>query len=331
MTVLNNSISLSLERLKMTLPSIEVVPYDPHWPQAFEEEKSLLEKIVGERCLALHHIGSTSVPGLKAKPTLDILMVAKNPQEIIPLLEANDYTYKGEYNIPFRYSFTKRMHRKVNLHVFAEENPEIELNLLFRDYLRTHPEAVAEYAHLKEQLLTQSSSFERTKSQLKGYTLGKDAFIKKILQQIGFNRLRLMQCTHNEEWEAAGLFRQKYFFDKLSLVDPYTWTFDHKDHRHFVLYQGITIIGYAHIQFWPQKRACLRIIVIDQPLRNKGYGKQLLMGGEQWLKAHGYQSLHIASSPEALSFYQTLGYEESPLDDPDHESDPRDTEIAKTL
>jgi GrpB-like predicted nucleotidyltransferase (UPF0157 family)/GNAT superfamily N-acetyltransferase len=315
----------------MTLIPIEVVPYDPLWPLAFEEEKRLLEKVVGDHGIAIYHIGSTSVPGLKAKPTLDILMVVENPPDIIPLLEAADYTYKGEYNIPFRYSFTKRTQRKVNLHVFAESSPEIELNLLFRDYLRTHPEAVTDYARLKEQLLTHPSSFERTKSHFKGYTLGKDSFIRKILQQAGFNRLRLMQCTHHEEWQVAGQFRQKYFFDALSLADPYTWTFEHEDHRHFVLYQGIDIIGYAHIQLWPEKRACLRIIVIDKPLRNKGFGKQLLAWCEQWLKEHGYQSLHMASSPEALPFYQTLGYEESPLNDPDHESDPRDTEIAKTL
>jgi hypothetical protein len=85
------------------------------------------------------------------------------------------------------------------------------LNLLFRDYLRTHPESLAEYAELKTHLLTQKESFEKNNSLFTGYNLGKDAFIRKILQQAGFNRLRFMKCTHYAEWEAAKLFRQKYF------------------------------------------------------------------------------------------------------------------------
>ena len=103
-----------------------------------------------------------------------------------------------------------------------------------------------------------------------GYNLGKDAFIRKVLKAANFNRLRFMHCTHHAEWDMAKKLRQQYFFDPIGISDPYTWTFDHKDHVHFILYQGVEIIGYAHIQFWPGQRAALRIIVIDEDYRGEG-------------------------------------------------------------
>ncbi len=311
---------------------IVVVPYNAKWPEMFEEEASAIKLALGDNCLEIHHVGSTSVPGLVAKPKIDILVAVADPSKTIELLEAIGYTYKGEFNIPLQYGFSKRGEININLHLFQTGHPEIELNLKFRDYLRTHPEAREEYAALKAELLTHESSFEIKNPPFSGYNLGKADFIRQILARTGFNRIRMLRCTHSAEWDAAKAFRQKYFFDLVPISDPYTWTFDHPEHMHLVLYQGTTIIGYTHVQLWPEHRAAMRIIVIDEPLRNMSFGGQFLDLCEMWLKAHGYKTLHVESRHESLNFYQQHGYQPMPFADPEgHETDPRDIAVGKDL
>src|ERR1700722_8568009 len=248
-----------------------VTPYNPDWPKIFEIEASKIKKALGPNCLAIHHIGSTSIPGLSAKPVIDIIGVIKDPEKAIEPLEGLGFTYKGEYNIPLRLYFNRSADININLHVYEEGHPEIELNLLFRDYLRNHPETRDEYAHLKEQLLKEKSSHEKNNSVFTGYNLGKDAFIRRVLKAANFSRLRMMKCTHYIEWDAVKRLRQKYFFDPLSIEDPYTWTFNHQEHVHLVLYLVTEIAGYAHIQLWPDQRAALRILVIDELYRHRDF------------------------------------------------------------
>src|SRR5262249_37767600 len=141
----------------------------------------------------------------------------------------------------------------------------------------------------------------------------------KILKLANFNRIRIMKCTHYAEWDAAKRLRNNYFFDPLSISDPYTWTFNHQEHAHLVLYNGVEIIGYAHIQFWPNHRAALRIIVIDEKHRGEGLGSQFLQLCEQWLKKQGITSLHDEARPNVVNFYRRNGYTEIPFEDPSGE------------
>ena len=311
---------------------IEVVSYDSNWPKQFEDESSKIKDILGDNFLAIHHVGSTSVPGLSAKPKIDIIAVVKDPERSIKQLEALGYDYRGEYNIPFHYGFSKRGSINVNLHVYKNNHPEIELNLAFRDYLRAHPNVRDEYAALKLELLEKSDFFDKNNSMFSGYNLGKNSFITRVLRKIGFDRLRFVICTHFAEWDAAKHFRQKYFFDKVPINDPFEWTFNHKDHIHFVLYKGWEIIGYAHIQLWPDSRAVIRIIVVNDKERNQGFGGKLLSWIEEWLKTKGYGSIHAESSPEALRFYRNQGYIKMSFNDPDgYEGDKRDIPVGKIL
>ncbi|MBP9692839.1 MAG: GNAT family N-acetyltransferase [Alphaproteobacteria bacterium] len=312
---------------------IEVVPYNPDWPRIFEADAAQMKQALGDNCIAVHHVGSTAVPGLCAKPKIDIILVVKDMVHVVQNLEKIGYEYRGEFNIPLHLGFKKRPPlSNVNLHVYEEGNPEIELNLLFRDYLRTHPEPLEEYAALKWELVKQDASHHIVHGPFKGYTLEKDVFIKKILNQVGFNGLCMRFCTHYDEWEAARGFRQKYFFDKVPVTDPYTWTFDHQDHVHFVFYRGTEIVGYAHIQLWKDQRAAVRIIVIDKNSRAQGLGGHFLTLCERWLKEKGFKTFHTQSSPDAYGFYKKQGYSEMPFNDPDgYESDPQDIEMGKVL
>lgn len=129
----------------------------------------------------------------------------------------------------------------------------------------------------------------------------------------------LARCTSTAEWEFAKTLRLKYFFEPLSIQDPYTWTFDHEDHVHFILYRDDRMTGYAHIQLWPDYRAALRIIVIHEQYRNDGLGSQFLHLCEKWLKKHGVKSLHDEARPSAIQFYRYNGYIEMPFNDPSGE------------
>jgi GNAT superfamily N-acetyltransferase len=139
-------------------------------------------------------------------------------------------------------------------------------------------------------------------------------------------------CHSDEAWQAARALRQKTFFDRLAVEDPYLWTFQHPDHQHFVLRTSNEFIGYAHLQLWPNQRAALRIIVIDEQFRRQGYGEALVAYCEQCLLAKGVKRLETAASPSAVNFYRKLGFHDMEWDDPEHHpTDPTDTPLGKEL
>lgn len=283
---------------------VEIFTYDPNWPKQFEVEAERIGSALGKELVAIHHVGSTSVPGLSAKPKIDMIAEVKTLEfNHIPLLELG-YTYRGGFNLPLRQSFTFRSPAlDVNLHVFEQGDPEVELNLMFRNFLRENEKEREAYAALKLKLIEEESAHQLS-GMYKGYTLGKDDFIRNILQKTGFNKLRFVICTHYAEWEAAKNFRNQYFFASRNIEDSYTWTFEHEDHRHLILYKGTQMIGYAHVQLWPNHRATIRIIVVNETHRGHGQGREFMCLIEKWLKFMGYRCLHAEASPDALAFYR---------------------------
>ncbi len=290
--------------------NIEIVDYNPNWPRIFEREKELFKS-----GMEIHHIGSTAVVGLSAKPIIDILAVVKD-LSAIPTL---NYESKGEYGIPFRRYFKKP---GFNLHIYEEGYPEIERYLLFRDWMRDHPDDRKTYDELKRELARQFPE------DIASYINGKEPFIRGIDAKDGFNGFRLVEARTRYEWQEVNRLRKEAFFSNRE--DPFCWTFTHPDHIHFVYYVRERIVGYIHLQRWPDHRMALRISVIDQPDRRSGYGKQFLTLVEKWIFQEGYQSIHIQSSPEAYPFYLSLGYQKAPFNDPDgYPTDPLDIEIVK--
>jgi len=143
-------------------------------------------------------------------------------------------------------------------------------------------------------------------------------------------RVRLI--SSEREKKAALDFRQKHFFDQRGFKDPYTWTLNEKDHLHWLLYDGDKVIGYAHVQVWPEHRAALRIIVIDEQKRGSGMGKYLMDCCEGELRKQGIILLQTEASPNAYLFYKKLGYIEMPFNNPDGEpTHPDDRAMGKYL
>jgi GrpB-like predicted nucleotidyltransferase (UPF0157 family) len=158
---------------------IEVVPYDPNWVDSYKKEVPRLFQALGENVLAIHHAGSTAVPGIKAKPTIDLLVEVADIQTVDERnasMETLGYEPRGEYGIPKRRYFIRREKEKHthHVHVFPRGSPEVDRMLLFRDYLIAHPTEAQAYSRLKEEL-AQAFRLDSVR-----YTDGKEAFIREI-------------------------------------------------------------------------------------------------------------------------------------------------------
>ena len=161
---------------------VEVVPYDTQWPEIYQAEIERLVPAIGEQEVAFHHIGSTSVPGLSAKPTIDILVEVRDLQALDACneaMEALGYAPKGENGIEGRRYFNKvagEVHL-FHVHAFPTGHPKITSHLFFRDYLRSHPAVAGEYAELKQGLAVEYP-FDAP-----AYTAGKAEFITEVTQK----------------------------------------------------------------------------------------------------------------------------------------------------
>jgi len=158
---------------------VAVHPYTPEWERLFGEEKARLLACIGDYVLDIQHIGSTSVPGLAAKPIIDIGIAVASFEEAtrgIPPLEQIDYTYRGEEGIPRRHLFIKGEPRTHNLHMNEIHSADWQNTIAFRDYLRQHPDSAQAYAALKTRLAQQFPD------DLQGYLMGKADFIKQVLE-----------------------------------------------------------------------------------------------------------------------------------------------------
>lgn len=269
---------------------IAITPYDFHWPKQFEIEAQTIQTALGKNLIAIHHIGSTSVPGLAAKPKIDIIAVVRNLNFPQSPLNAAGYIFRGSFNIPLqRYATLRSADRAINLHIFEENDPEIELNLLFRNHLRQFPDCRNAYETLKYSLVAeQSSPSPKKESIYSDYTLGKNEFIQNVLKNAGFNGQRFLLCTHYSEWNVIRHFRRCYFANLYHCEDPFTATFHSPEHRHFIFCRGTEIIGYAHIQLLPDQKATLPMIFICKTGNNNSCGRQFLNLCRKWLENERY-------------------------------------------
>ena len=303
----------------MKLKIIHLLPYNQNYPNMFEQEAKLIKQILGEHCINLEHIGSTAVPNLISKQDLDILCVIDNLENSL-ILEKIGYIFKGELNVPLRYYFSKNTaHSKVNLHVVDPiyGNSFINLNLSFRDYLIANDDAKQEYAVLKTSLLKNHRSYQRKEQQFSDYNLGKNQFIKHILAKIHFNELHVNFCMHHEEWQEYHRIKEQEIFIPINVTyDPMHPSMTQTNHKHFVLYKGVTIVAIAHIEFLINNEAALRVLATDKLYQNNGYGSYLLHFLEQWLKNKNINIIKMHARLSAENFYRQLGYIDMLFDDP---------------
>lgn len=157
---------------------VVVAPYDPAWPTTYERCAADIRSALGARVLQLEHIGSTSVPGLAAKPVIDIdLVVADTTDEssYVPALEALGYELTIREPSWYEHRCLKLHGPLVNLHVFNPDCPETVRHVLFRDHLRAHEHERAAYVEAKRSALGDHDVYE--------YNARKEAVVREIYQR----------------------------------------------------------------------------------------------------------------------------------------------------
>lgn len=167
--------------MEITPEPVVVVPYDPAWPKVFASIKSQLFNALEGHAVAIEHVGSTSVPGLAAKPIIDIDIIIASEVElplVVAKLTSFGYVYEGEKGILGRHAFRPPGGlSEHHLYVCGADNPELHRHLAFRDYLRSDPAEAEAYAKLKQSLAV------RFGSDREGYSEAKTTFVEAALRK----------------------------------------------------------------------------------------------------------------------------------------------------
>lgn len=132
--------------------AIEIAAYDPRWPALFEQLAARVKAALGDKALGVDHVGSTSVPGLAAKPVIDIALTVADPADesaYVPELEEAGYVLVIREPAWHEHRALKLPHPNANLHVWGQDCPEVERQRMFRQWLIDHPEDLARYQDAK--------------------------------------------------------------------------------------------------------------------------------------------------------------------------------------
>ena len=157
---------------------IQIVDYDSAWPQLFEREAERIQATLGQRVLLIEHVGSTSVPGLAAKPRIDILLVvadSADEEAYVPALEAAAYILRIREPDWHEHRMFNGPDTDINLHVFSSGCPEIDRMLDFRDWLRSNESDRRLYERSKRELAGLDWKY------VQNYADAKTAVVEEIL------------------------------------------------------------------------------------------------------------------------------------------------------
>jgi GrpB-like predicted nucleotidyltransferase (UPF0157 family) len=172
--------ALDLARAGVRNGRVELVTYDPGWPALYETERERLAPLL--EALEIHHIGSTAVPGLLAKPIIDIVALVRDLDAPMSALIDSGYQYARSFNATLTHRrflcYPTASHRTHHLHM-VDDRPELERRLRFRDRLRADPALANEYVALKRALAA------RYPEDREAYTEAKAPFIERVEQLAG--------------------------------------------------------------------------------------------------------------------------------------------------
>jgi GrpB-like predicted nucleotidyltransferase (UPF0157 family) len=168
---------------KLADGKVVLVPYDPDWPAMFEREATRIRAILRDRVRLLEHCGSTSVPGLSAKPVIDMVMAVPDSSDeaaYVPSMEAAGYVLRIREPDWFEHRLFRGPDTTINLHTFSEGSSEIRKMLRFRDWLRTHDDERDLYQRAKLELAERKWEFTQQ------YADSKSEVVAGILARAGW-------------------------------------------------------------------------------------------------------------------------------------------------
>lgn len=165
---------------------VVIVDYDPLWPRQFDTLRTRIAQLLEGLAAAIEHVGSTAVPGLAAKPVIDLDVLLRSASDLpaaISKLTTDGYEHRGDLGIQGREAFWRppgSVHH--HLYVCPPNSPEYRRHIAFRDYLRKNPDTADAYAELKRQLATAH------RNDREAYNRGKENFVKDTLERAKFDR-----------------------------------------------------------------------------------------------------------------------------------------------
>lgn len=169
---------------------VRLSDFNENWAKLYQDEADFLRTIFTDEIVRFEHFGSTSVPGLQAKPVIDMMCIVNDINHVDLYnnkMNQLGYDVAGDSGIPGRRLFRKGGEERTHhIHFYQTDNPQIERHLIFRDYLRCHPEEVARYSRFKEEL---AERFENTSE----YSPAKKTFVMEMEQ------LALSWYSNNQE------------------------------------------------------------------------------------------------------------------------------------
>lgn len=234
--------------------------YEPDsWKKEFSKRASQLQNLFTDNLHSIHHVGSTSIPAMWSKNTVDIIAVVKElNKSVINAVKELKYSYLGECFVPASAFFDikdKDNESNLNIHlrVVEQNHGSIALNLCFKKTLSENPALHSRYLELKKQLAQDPEANEKisipnSKVLVRKYTFLKNAFIKKALKMGGYNGVQLSYIVQSEEIEVyKKLLEAKTFASRISMHQHINPVLHNKEinNKEIIIYHGTEIIGYC--------------------------------------------------------------------------------------
>lgn len=167
--------------LGLRFPAVRLEPYTPAWADAYAEERDRISSVLGDRILGIEHVGSTAIPGICAKPIIDIAIAVPTldvAEQSVPLMARIGYDYAGDGGVPGHRIFGRGPHIRTHLvHAVVADSQEWRDYLAFRGALLRDPELAKEYDLLKRALAA------RFPDDRPSYTAAKGEFIERVLRR----------------------------------------------------------------------------------------------------------------------------------------------------
>jgi GrpB-like predicted nucleotidyltransferase (UPF0157 family)/ribosomal protein S18 acetylase RimI-like enzyme len=292
---------------------VVIADYEPSWPRRFDVERERIARAMGSAALRIEHIGSTSVPGLAAKPIVDVLVAvsdATDESSYGPALERAGYELRVREP---EHRMYRTPQRDVHVHVWNDADPEVDRYLVFRDHLRASPDDRSEYERLKRSLA------QREWSDVNHYADAKGPLIKAILARADQARIRRARSS-DAPAVALLLGELGYPTDVDDAAAQLDQQLDRDDAGALVYDDGgepVGLITYHvfDLIYRPRPHCRITALSVRSDRRRRGVARALLEAVEAIARESGCFRVELTTRQDrddALRFYEACGFEERP-------------------
>jgi GrpB-like predicted nucleotidyltransferase (UPF0157 family)/predicted N-acetyltransferase YhbS len=294
---------------------IVIADYDPDWPRRFELERARIAAALGELARRIEHIGSTAVPGLAAKPIIDVLVTVADPDDesaFAPELERAGYALRVRE--PDHRMF-RTPERDVHVHIWSERSTGLARHLAFRDRLRASPEDRAEYELLKRSLAP------RKWSDMNRYAEAKGPLIEAILARAGYLEDGVRPAHGGDAAAIAGLLGELGYATEAGEARARIERLSGSDDAGVLVYvldrEVVGLVAYHvfDLIYRPRPHCRITALVVRAGRRRQGLARTLLAALESLARERGCARIELTTRPDrpdALGFYEACGFSERP-------------------